>query len=133
MCMTDPIADLLTRVRNANRIDDPSCDIPYSKIKRGLVDILKREGFIKDFRELDLDRGFKALRVYLKYGPDGERLMSTIKRVSKPGCRVYRPVTEIAPVLNGLGIGVYTTSRGILTDKDCREQRVGGECLCEVW
>lgn len=133
MSMTDPIADLLTRVRNAHRIDYKTVDVPHSSIKKGILEILKKEGFIEDFRVTEVTPSSSSIRVYLKYGPDGEKVISTIRRVSKPGRRVYRRFTDVEPVLNGLGLGIYTTSHGILTDRECRERKVGGECLCEVW
>jgi small subunit ribosomal protein S8 len=133
MSMTDPIADLLTRVRNAVRNEVATVDAPYSKLKEGITGVLKREGYIQDFKVMDLSGAKKGLRVYLRYGSDGEAVIGHVQRVSKPGRRIYRSVPEIVPVLDGLGIGVYSTPKGILTDRECRKEKVGGECLCEVW
>jgi small subunit ribosomal protein S8 len=132
MSMTDPVADMLTRIRNANRIKLPHIDVPASNLKRGIADVLKRTGFVRDFRVIE-DSKQGSLRVFLKYGPDGEFVISRINRVSKPGRRVYRGVSELPKVLNGLGIAILSTSRGILSDHDAREARVGGEVLAEVW
>ncbi len=130
--MTDPIADMLTRIRNALSIYKAHVDIPKSKLKLRIAELLKREGYINDFKELEV--GVQGvLRVYLKYGPDGEQVIQRVERVSKPGCRVYKAVDQIPPVLNGLGTAVYSTSKGLLTDKQCRTQRVGGEFLCRLW
>lgn len=130
--MTDPIADMLTRIRNAVRVERPHVDIPASKVKRGVAEVLKREGYIWDWEEVESPPA-SALRVHLKYGPNGERLIQHIKRVSKPGCRVYRAVGELRPVLNGLGITVVSTSRGVLSDREARTQNIGGEVICEIW
>ena len=132
MSMSDPIADMLTRIRNSNAIRQPQVDIPASKLKRGIADVLKREGYIRDYRVIE-DETQGTLRVYLKYGPDGEYVLNKINRVSKPGRRVYRSVTEIPKVLNGLGICVVSTSQGILSDVQARSAGVGGEILAEVW
>ncbi|MBI1903967.1 MAG: 30S ribosomal protein S8 [Planctomycetia bacterium] len=130
--MTDPISDMLTRLRNAVRVERPQVEMPSSKFKRGLAEVLKREGYIWDWEEVE-SKPANALRVYLKYGPNGERVIRHIRRVSKPGCRVYRAVTELRPVLNGLGISVVSTSRGVLSDREARQQNLGGEVICEVW
>jgi small subunit ribosomal protein S8 len=132
MSMTDPIADMLTRIRNANRIKLPQVDIPASSVKRGVADVLKKSGFIRDWRLIE-DSKQGTLRVYLKYGPDGENVISVINRVSKPGRRVYRGIDEMPKVLNGLGISIVSTSKGILSDGDARQAHVGGEVLAEVW
>ena len=132
MSMTDPIADLLTRIRNGNSIKLPHVDVPASKIKRGVVDVLKQTGFVRDYRVIEGETQ-GTLRVYLKYGPDGEFVINSIQRVSKPGRRVYRGVQDIPKVLNGLGISILSTSRGILSDQQARTERVGGEVLAEVW
>lgn len=130
--MTDPIADMLTRIRNALRVYKAHTDVPLSKVKVRLAELLKRQGYVNDFKVLEV--GVQGvLRVYLKYGPDGEQIIQRIDRVSRPGCRVYKQVKEIEPILNGLGTGVYSTSRGVLTDKECREQNVGGEFVCKLW
>jgi small subunit ribosomal protein S8 len=129
MGMTDPIADLLTRIRNGNTAGKIYVDIPFSKIKTEIVRILKEEGFIKEYTREDE----RTLRVYLKYAEGGKRIISEIKRISKPGCRVYCAKDELPKVLNGLGIAVISTSHGVLTDKHARLANVGGEVLCTVW
>ena len=131
MTMTDPIADLLTRVRNAVNIDRERVSIPHSKVKENICRILKEEGFIEDFRVTEDPH--KTLHVFLKYGPDGEKVINEIKRVSKPGCRVYRAADDLPKVLNGMGIAIVSTSKGVLSDRQCREQKLGGEVLCSVW
>lgn len=130
--MTDPIADMLTRIRNAVRVERPQVEMPASKVKRGLADVLKREGFIWDWEELEA-KPARVLRLMLKYGPEGEKVIRHIQRVSKPGRRVYHGAGDLRPVLNGLGISVVSTSRGVMSDREARTQRVGGEVLCEVW
>ncbi|MFM8175430.1 MAG: 30S ribosomal protein S8 [Pirellulaceae bacterium] len=129
--MTDPIADMLTRIRNAVRVERPFVEMPLSSVRRGLAEVLKREGYIWDVTEVDGET-FKQLRLELKYGPNGERLIQSIKRVSKPGRRVYAKSKELRPVLNGLGISIVSTSRGVLSDREARQQNLGGEILCEV-
>ena len=131
MTMTDPIADLLTRIRNGLIIDRENVSIPHSKVKEQICRVLKEEGFISDYRVTE--DGFKTLHVYMKYGPDGEKIINEIKRVSKPGCRVYRPVAGLPRVLNGLGIAVVSTPGGIMSDRQARDAHVGGEVLCTVW
>lgn len=130
--MTDPIADLLTRIRNAIAAGHKDVSIPSSKLKEGIADVLKREGFIKGYEVLE-DGKQNMLKITLKYGPDGERLISVIKRESSPGRRWYSRVTEVKPVLAGTGIGIYTTSKGVLSDRECRREKVGGEYLCTVY
>ena len=130
--MTDPIADLLTRIRNASRIKRPVVEVPQSRIKEGICGVLQRAGYITDFAVLDTVPG-RAIRIELKYTADDVEVIRRIQRESKPGCRQHLGVDAIPKVLNGLGIGVYTTSKGILTDHECRQQRVGGEYLCSVW
>ena len=132
--MTDPIADMLTRIRNAVRIERPQVDMPLSKVKRGLAEVLKREGYIWDWHE-DEEAGTpgKQLTIQLKYGPNGERVIRHIRRVSKPGRRVYRQANGLRPVLNGLGISIISTSRGVISDREARQRNLGGEVLCEVW
>jgi small subunit ribosomal protein S8 len=133
MSMTDPIADLLTRIRNAIRVRHSSVDVPASRFVRAVAEVLRREGYVEDLR-LSEDGGPRpTLRIYLKYDADGNPVISSIGRVSRPGRREYRRVTSIPKVLNGLGISVVSTSRGVLSDREAREQRVGGEVLCEVW
>jgi small subunit ribosomal protein S8 len=130
--MTDPIADMLTRIRNAVRIERPTVEMPLSKVKRGLADALKREGYIWDWQEVESEP-VKRLRLDLKYGPNGERVIQHIQRVSKPGRRVYSRAKDLRPVLKGLGIRVISTSRGVVSDREARQRNLGGEILCEVW
>ena len=130
--MTDPIADMLTRIRNAVRIERPNVDVPASKVKRGLAEVLKREGYIWDWNE-SAEKTFPVIRLDLKYGPNGERVIRHIKRISKPGRRVYNGATQLRPILNGLGISIVSTSRGVISDREARQRNLGGEVLCEVW
>jgi small subunit ribosomal protein S8 len=130
--MTDPIADMLTRIRNAVRIERGAVEMPLSKVKRGVAEVLKREGYIWDFAEVDA-APVKQLRIELKYGPNGERVIRHIKRVSKPGRRVYSKARDLRPILQGLGITVLSTSRGVVSDREARQKNLGGEVLCEVW
>jgi small subunit ribosomal protein S8 len=130
--MTDPIADMLTRIRNAVSVERPHVEMPLSRVKRGLADVLKREGFIWDWSELDA-QPVKQLRIELKYGPNGERVIQKIRRISKPGCRVYSKARDLRPVLDGLGICILSTSRGLISDREARQKNLGGEVLCEVW
>jgi small subunit ribosomal protein S8 len=132
MAMTDPIADMLTRIRNANSVGHRKVDIPSSKLKVGVAEVLKREGFIDDFEVVE-DVRQNVLRVTLKYGPDGEKIINVIKRESKPGCRKYTRVESVKQVLAGVGMGIYSTSKGVLSDRECRAQNVGGEHLCTVY
>jgi small subunit ribosomal protein S8 len=132
MSMTDPIADMLTRLRNATAIRHDRTDVPASKMKLELAKILKQEGFIRTFKILE--EGPQGLiRVYLKYAEDGEPVIHGLRRVSTPGRRVYRGVEELPKVRNGLGVAVVSTNRGVLTDEQARGLRVGGEILCEIW
>ncbi|MGV3485819.1 MAG: 30S ribosomal protein S8 [Planctomycetaceae bacterium] len=131
--MTDPIADMLTRIRNSVRVERPYVDIPTSRVKRGIADVLKREGFIWDWKEITEEaQPVAALRIELKYGPNGERVIQSIKRVSKPGRRLYTRSRELKPVLGGLGISIISTSKGVISDREARRDNVGGEVLCEV-
>lgn len=132
MVMTDPIADLLTRIRNANMVYHESLEVPSSKLKKEIVDILKREGFIRDYEYIE-DNKQGILRIYLKYGPNNERVITGLKRISKPGLRIYVKADEVPKVLNGLGIAILSTSKGVLTDKEARAQHVGGEVIAYVW
>jgi small subunit ribosomal protein S8 len=132
MSMTDPIADLLTRIRNAQIAKHDRLDIPVSRLKVEIAKLLKDEGFIKNFREIAAaPQG--TLRIFLRYSTEGVPAISHLQRVSKPGRRVYRKAEEIQPVRNGLGIGIVSTSQGLLTDAQARERRVGGELLCQIW
>ena len=130
--MTDPIADMLTRIRNAVRIEKPSVDIPLSLEKKGIADVLKREGYIWGWETVEA-KPVPVLRLHLKYGPNGEKVVSRIQRVSKPGCRVYATTVDLKPVLNGLGIRVLNTNRGILSDREAKVKNIGGEVICSVW
>jgi small subunit ribosomal protein S8 len=131
--MTDPIADMLTRIRNSVRVERPYVDIPTSRVKRGIADVLKREGFIWDWKDIETEgEPVAQLRVELKYGPNGERVIQSIKRVSKPGRRLYTRSRELKPVLGGLGISIISTSKGVISDREARRDNVGGEVLCEV-
>ena len=130
--MTDPIADMLTRIRNAVRVERPHVDMPTSKIKRGVADVLKREGYIWDWKE-DQEQPVSSIRLELKYGPNGEQVIQKIRRVSTPGRRIYSKARELRPVLNGLGITIISTSRGVISDREARQQKLGGEVLCEIW
>jgi small subunit ribosomal protein S8 len=130
--MTDPIADMLTRIRNAVRVERPSVEMPLSKVRRGVADVLKREGYIWDWAEV-ASQPVKLLRLELKYGPNGERVIRHIKRVSKPGRRVYSRARDLKPILQGLGISVLSTSRGVVSDREARQRNLGGEVICEVW
>lgn len=130
--LTDPIADMLTRIRNAVAIERPHVDVPTSKVKRGLADVLKREGYIWDWKEIE-QLPVAQLRIELKYGPSGERLIQHVRRVSCPGRRVYKQSKELRPVLNGMGITVVSTSRGVISDREARQRNLGGEILCEIW
>ena len=132
--MTDPIADMLTRIRNAVRIERPLVQMPHSKVKKGVAEVLKREGYIWDWREQEADGApGKELTIDLKYGPNGERVIRHIKRVSKPGRRVYSRANGLKPILNGLGISIISTSRGVVSDREARQKNLGGEVLCELW
>ena len=134
MTMTDPIADMLTRIRNAVSVERPSVEMPVSKVKKGLAEVLKREGYIWDWSEVqEEDDKFSKLRIELKYGPSGEKVIQKIKRISKPGCRVYSRSRDLRPILNGLGISILSTSQGVMSDREARQQKVGGEVLCEIW
>jgi small subunit ribosomal protein S8 len=147
--MTDSLADMLTRIRNANRIERPAVDIPATKLKIAVAQVLKDEGFILDYhvgrmqsdeqghkafqQDKDLSKPHALLRVYMNYGPEGERVIRHIARASRPGRRLYRRAEQLRPVLDGLGISVISTSRGVMSDRKARAQRLGGELLCTIW
>jgi len=147
--MTDPIADMLTRIRNANRIERPAVEMRATRLKQQIAQVLKDEGFIQDFQvgkmttdeegqtafqmPVDPAEPHSILRVFLKYGPEGEKVIRAIDRASRPGRRLYRRVKELRPVLDGLGIAILSTSKGIMSDRQARAQRLGGELLCTVW
>ncbi|HLH07060.1 MAG TPA: 30S ribosomal protein S8 [Terriglobales bacterium] len=130
--MTDPVADFLTRVRNAIGARQQKVDVPASRLKAEIARILKEEGYISNFKPTE-ENGHKLLRVYLKYGNNNEAAISNLNRVSKPGCRVYVGRTDIPRVLGGLGINILTTPKGVMTGRQARKEGVGGEILCEVW
>ena len=132
MVMTDPIADYLTRIRNANMAKHDSVEIPASNIKKSISEILKREGFIRDYEVAD-DNKQGVIKVFLKYGPNGERVISGLKRISKPGLRNYVSAEDLPKVLNGLGIAIVSTSAGVITDKKARQKNVGGEVIAYIW
>ena len=134
MTMTDPIADMLTRLRNANQAYHDSVTMPYSKLKEALAALLEREGYIAGFRvEGDTGHPGRKLIVVMKYTPERKRTITGIKRVSKPGLRVYSKADSVGRVLGGLGVAILSTNQGLLTDREARERRVGGEVLCHVW
>ena len=130
--MTDPIADMLTRVRNAYAAKHQKVDVPLSKLKVEIARILKDEGFINNYKIIG-EGARRNIRVYLRYGPKGEQVMSKIERVSKPGCRVYVNGTSVPKVLGGMGISILSTPRGVLSGREARKQNVGGELLAFVW
>ena len=132
MTMTDPIADMLTRVRNANMVKHETVDVPASNMKKEIARILLEEGFIRGYDVIE-DGKQGIIRIQLKYGQMSERVITGLKRISKPGMRVYAAKDEVHKVLNGLGISIISTSKGILTDKQARKEGVGGEVICYVW
>ncbi len=132
MSFTDPVSDFLTRVRNAIKARHQKVDVPPSKLKVEMARILKEEGYISNFKATE-EEGRKVLRVYLKYSPDNSSPISDLKRVSRPGCRVYVGHTEIPRVLGGLGINILTTPKGVMTGRQARKEGVGGEVLCEIY
>ncbi|CDZ99482.1 30S ribosomal protein S8 [Lysinibacillus sp. BF-4] len=132
MTMTDPIADMLTRIRNANMVRHEKLEVPASNVKKEIAEILKREGFVRDVEYVE-DNKQGIIRIFLKYGKDNERVITGLKRISKPGLRVYAKTNEVPKVLNGLGIALVSTSNGVLTDKEARAKQVGGEVLAYVW
>ncbi len=130
--MTDPIADMLTRIRNANLAVHDKADIPASRLKVEIAKILRAEGYIKNFKVLDTDKR-RILRIYLKYGPGNQRIISGVRRVSRPGLRVYATSRRLPRVLSGLGVAILSTSKGIMSERSARERAVGGEVICYVW
>jgi len=132
MSLTDPVADFLTRIRNAIRAKHQKVDVPASKLKLELARILKEEGYIANYKATE-EQGHKLVRVYLKYGADEEATISNLARVSRPGCRVYVGRNEIPRVLGGMGISILTTPKGVMTGRQARKEGVGGEVLCEIW
>ena len=131
MSLSDPIADMLTRIRNALSARHQAVNVKASKICQGICEVLKKEGYVEDYKRIDDDKQ-GVLRVYLKYGPMGQDVITEITRVSKPGRRVYSSVSELPRPLGGLGIAIVSTSKGVLSDCQCREQKVSGEVLCTV-
>lgn len=132
MTMTDPVADMLTRIRNANTVGHTTVDIPASKMKKSIAEILLEEGYIKGFNIIE-DGKQNIIRVQMKYGADKEKVISGLKKISKPGLKVYAKSEEVPKVLGGLGIAIISTSKGILSDKEARKLGVGGEVICYVW
>jgi small subunit ribosomal protein S8 len=147
--MTDPIADMLTRIRNGERIELPAVDMPGTHVKESIAQVLKEEGFILDFQvgkydkdaegkkvfqtPVDAQEPKKILRVFLKYGPEGEKVIRKIERASRPGRRLYCSYKDLRPVLDGLGIAIISTSHGVMSDRQARAKKLGGELLCTVW
>ena len=132
MSMTDPIADMLTRIRNANMVGHESVDVPASKMKKSIAQILLNEGYIKGY-DLIEDNKQGIIRIQMKYGQNKERVITGIKKISKPGLRVYAKTDDIPRVLGGLGIAIVSTSAGVITDKEARKKNIGGEVICYVW
>lgn len=132
MVMTDPVADLLTRIRNGNMVMHETVEVPSSKIKMGITQILKEEGYIKDF-EYIADGKQGIIRIYLKYGQNREKVITGLKRISKPGLRVYVKKDEVPKVLGGLGTAIISTSKGLMADKNARKNGLGGEVICYIW
>ena len=130
--LNDPIADMLTRIRNAVQVEHPFVEMPVSKVKCGVADVLKREGYIWDWKSVE-SIPVPVLRLELKYGPNGENLIQSIRRVSKPGRRIYARARDLRPILNGLGISILSTSRGVFSDREARQKNLGGEVICQVW
>ena len=132
MTMTDPIADMLTRIRNANMVRHEKLELPASNVKKEIAEVLKREGFIRDVEYVEDDKQ-GMIRIFLKYGANNERVITGLKRISKPGLRVYAKTDEVPRVLNGLGIALVSTSQGLVTDKEARAKKIGGEIIAYVW
>ena len=133
MVMTDPIADMLTRIRNANKMRHTTVDIPASKAKMDVLNVLTNEGFIAGYETVQLENNQSVLKVALKYTETKERVIKGLKRISKPGLRVYATVEELPRILNGLGIAIISTSKGVMTDKQARKENLGGEVLAYIW
>jgi small subunit ribosomal protein S8 len=130
--MTDPIADMLTRIRNGLQVRRESVDVPDSTMKRHVAEVLEKEGYIKGFKVFE-SSGKKTIRIFLKYGPEGENVINSIESVSTPGRRVYRGYRDVKPVLNGMGIQIISTPSGIMSDVECRRRRLGGEVLASIY
>jgi small subunit ribosomal protein S8 len=131
MSMSDPIADMLNRIRNATNIHRKTVDVRCSKVVRGIAAALQQEGYVERFEEI-ADNGQGVLRIFLKYGPDGEMVIQNLRRESKPGCRKYSHIKAVKPVMDGLGITILSTSKGVMSDRQARQQNLGGEVLCLV-
>ena len=132
MSMSDPIADFLTRIRNAGTVYHEKVEIPSSTVKKALADLMKKEGFIKDYEVIE-DNKQGVLKVYLKYGPNRERVITGLKRISRPGLRIYAKKDQLPKVLGGLGVAVISTSKGIMPDRQARREGLGGEVICYIW
>src|SRR3972149_3918702 len=132
MCMTDPISDMLTRIRNASLIKREGVDVTSSKVKLAILKIFKEEGYICDYKGVSTDSTKASIRVYLKYGPLKQQIINKIRRVSKSSRRVYRKSGEIGKIFGGIGTAIYSTSKGIMSDKECRKLKIGGELICIV-
>ncbi|OHB84039.1 MAG: 30S ribosomal protein S8 [Planctomycetes bacterium RIFCSPHIGHO2_02_FULL_38_41] len=132
MCITDPISDMFTSIRNANMILRESVDVSSSKIKKAILKVLKDEGYIKDYKEVSVDSNKSTIRIYLKYGPLKQRVLNNIERVSKCSRRIYKQGRKVTKVMGGFGTAIYSTSKGIISDKECRALKIGGELLCVV-
>jgi small subunit ribosomal protein S8 len=130
--MTDPIADMLTQIRNALRIERPTVEVKATRLKAGVCQVLKDEGYLWDWEFVE-GRPASLIRIHLKYGPQGERVIRRIDRVSKPGCRVYNGWKDLRPVLDGMGICVVSTSKGVMSDRQARARKLGGEIICRIW
>jgi small subunit ribosomal protein S8 len=130
--MTDPISDMLTQIRNAIRIERPHVEVKATKLKAGVCQVLKDEGYVWDWEFVE-SRPAPRLRIHLKYGPQGERVIQRIDRISKPGCRVYQGWKSLRPILDGMGICVVSTSKGVMSDRQARARKLGGEIICRVW
>ena len=133
MTMTDPVADMITRIRNANTAGHATVDVPASKIKKNIADILVREGYVKGYEVVADENGHEVLHIEMKYGANKAKVLSGIKRISKPGLKVYAQKDKLPRVLGGLGIAIISTSKGLVTDKEARQLGVGGEVICYVW
>lgn len=133
MVQTDPIADMLTVIRNGLMVKQKTVQCPYSAIKVGVLEALKREGFLASFTVFDRAPTGKAIKIVLKYGPKGEKVINSIDRVSKPGRRIYRGIADLKPILQGFGISILSTAQGIMSDREARDKKVGGEVLCKVY
>jgi small subunit ribosomal protein S8 len=132
MAVTDSIADMLTRIRNANQAYHEKVDVPSSRLKLEIARILREQGFIKNYKIVK-NKKQGVIKIYMKYGPEKERIIEGLQRISKPSLRIYAPAHRIPKIINGLGISIISTSKGVMTDQDARLQKVGGEILCKIW